>query len=270
MSKWKIHNVDCLDFLRTLPDGSVDLTVTSPPYDKIRDYGNNWTLDLPEVGRLLYSATGDGGIAAMVIQDGTENGAKTGTTARTTCAWMDAGWRLWETCIYSKAGRPGAWWNKRFRVDHEFILVFVKGDRPSHFDKEPLKIPSKHAGKTVSGTQRRTDGGMDRISSHIQSDMKCRGTIWRYAASNTEGNEEKMLHPATFPDALALDLVRCFSAPESTVLDPFAGSGTTGVACIQTGRNFIGCEIDAGYAEIARRRCRDAEESVSLLAGAAQ
>lgn len=52
----------------------------------------------------------------------------------------------------------------------------------------------------------------------------------------------------------------------ATVFDPFCGSGTTGVACIQTGRNFIGCEIDPGYAEIARRRCREAEESIGLMA----
>ncbi len=259
---WAIHNVDCLDFLRSLSDGSVDAVVTSPPYDKIRDYGNNWTLNLPEVGRSLFRACSDGAIVAMVIQDGTENGAKTGTTARTTCAWMDAGWRLWETCIYSKAGRPGAWWNKRFRVDHEFILIFVKGDRPAYFDKVPLKIPAKHAGSTWHGTQRRTDGGLSAVSPKIQADTKCRGTIWRYAGSNTEGNKVKMQHPATFPDALAIDIVRCFAAPESTVLDPFAGSGTTGVACIQTGRNFIGCEIDAGYAEIARRRCKEAEEAI--------
>lgn len=256
---WAIHNVDCLDFLRTLPDGSVDAVITSPPYDKIRDYGLKWTVDLPEVGRQLLPLMADGGMAAVVIQDGTEGGAKTGTTARMTCAWLDAGWRLWETCIYSRCGHPGAWWNRRFRVDHEFILIFIKGKRLSCFDKEHMKIPAKYAGATWHGTQRRTDGGFDKVSPRIQADTKCRGTIWKYSGSNTEGNRLKMQHPATFPDALANDIVRCFSSPGGTILDPFAGSGTTGVACIQTGRNFIGCEIGAGYAEIARRRCSEAE-----------
>ena len=75
------------------------------------------------------------------------------------------------------------------------------------------------------------------------------------------------IHPAEKPLALLKSLVTK-SVPEGgMVLDGFAGSGATGVACIQTGRNFIGCEIDAGYAEIARRRCREAEEAISLTAG---
>lgn len=269
MSKptWKIHTGDCLEFLRSLPDGSVDAVVTSPPYDNIRDYGNNWTLDLPEVGRSLFRVCCDGAIVAMVIQDGTENGAKTGTTARTTCAWMDAGWRLWETCIWNRPGTPGAWWNKRFRVDHEFILVFVKGDRPTHFDKEHLKIPAKCAGEMPWGrmTTRTTNGSLVENNRKPNADFKCRGTVWTNLKSSYERDALKSQHPATFPQSIASDLVLCFSAPESTVLDPFCGSGTTGVACIQTGRNFIGCEIDPGYAEIARRRCQEAEDSFGLL-----
>ena len=80
--RYQLHLGDCLDFLRSLPSGSVDAVVTSPPYDNIRDYGGGWTLDLPELGRSLYRVCGDGAVAAVVIQDGTENGAKTGTTAR--------------------------------------------------------------------------------------------------------------------------------------------------------------------------------------------
>ena len=259
MTIWRVDHGDCLELLRAMPDASVDCVVTSPPYDKIRNYGNNWTLDLPEVGRSLFRVCKDGAVAAVVIQDGTENGAKTGTTARTTCAWLDAGWRLWETCIWNRPGTPGAWWNKRFRVDHEFILLFVKGERPAHFDKEHLRVATKHAGEMPGGSTTRTsDGRLVGYKQEPIASTKCRGTVWSNLKSCYERDPLKSQHPATFPQTLASDLLRCFSDVGETVLDPFTGSGSTGVEALLAGRNFIGCEIDPGYVEIARRRIGEA------------
>jgi len=257
---WEVRQGDCLELLKVLPDGSVDAVVTSPPYDNIRDYGSKWAVDLPELGRSLFRVCSDGSVVAMVIQDGTEDGSKTGTTARTTCAWMQVGWKLWETCIWNRPGTPGAWWNKRFRVDHEFILVFVKGKKPSHFDKEHLKIPAKYAGEMPWGrmTTRTTKGNLVENNRKPNAEFKCRGTVWTNLKSSYEQDPVKSQHPATFPQSIASDLLRCFSVPSSTVLDPFAGSGSTGVECVKLGRNFIGFEIDAGYCEIARKRIGEA------------
>jgi len=269
---WEIHNVDCLAFLRSLPDKSVDAVVTSPPYDAIRTYGTPWSIDYKAMGDELRRVCSDGAVCAVVIGDGTKDFGKSLTSFRWAVDWVDrAGWKLFECCVYRRHGRPGAWWNKRFRVDHEYIMLFLNGERPAFFDKEPLSVPAKTAGKTVGGgTLRRTDGSLIPMRHHVSAETKCRGTVWEYAASCSEGNALKMQHPATFPDKLASDIVRCFAAPGSTVLDPFTGSGTTGVACIQTGRNFIGCEIDPGYTEIAMKRCREAEESACAVAGASK
>ena len=84
--------------------------------------------------------------------------------------------------------------------------------------------------------------------------MKCRGTVWQYATSNTEGNNLKLQHPATYPDKLVEDLVLCFSDPGDLVLDPMCGSGTTCVVAHNLGRQYMGIEINETYVEIARRR----------------
>lgn len=248
---------DCLEILPRVADASVDLTVFSPPYDGIRDYNGAWTLDFHRLGAELLRATKDGGVCAVVIGDGTKNFAKSLTTFRLAVDWCDSvGWRMFETCIYERVGRPGAWWNQRFRVDHEYLLIFFKGARPKSFDKTHLMVPSKHAGKIYTGTDRLTNGGTRKIEPKAVNPTKCRGTVWTYSASNSEGNRLKLKHPATYPDKLAEDLIRCFSVPGDVVLDPFLGSGTTAVMATRWQRQFIGMDISADYAEIARERLR--------------
>jgi site-specific DNA-methyltransferase (adenine-specific) len=115
-------------------------------------------------------------------------------------------------------------------------------------------VPSKHAGKIYSGTDRLTNGGFKRITPKAVNPLKCRGTVWRYATSNTEGNRLKLQHPATFPDKLAEDIILCFSQPGDIVLDPMCGSGTTCVMARNHQRHFIGIEISPEYCEIAGKR----------------
>lgn len=257
---------DALDVLPTLPVGSVDLTVFSPPYDGIRDYGKNWSLDYQTLGDMLFRVTTDGGVCAVVIGDGTKNFAKSLTTFRWAVDWVDrVGWRLFECCLYQRHGNPGAWWTQRFRVDHEFILLFFRGDRPRHFDKSTLMVPSKHSGKMYSGTDRLTSGGFKKIEPKAVNSMKCRGTVWEYATSNTEGNRTKLEHPATFPDRLAADLIECFSAPGDLVLDPMCGSGTTCVMAARARRHYIGIEINPEYHAIAEKRITEEVENDARL-----
>ena len=252
-----IINGDCLKVLTHVKSSSIDMTVFSPPYDAIRDYKNEWQFDPSALGKELYRVTKDGGLCAVVIGDGTKDFAKSLTTARLTVDWCDnAGWRLFEQCIYQRDGNPGAWWSQRFRVDHEYILLFLKGKKPKTFHKEPIMIPSKHAGKTYSGTDRLTNGGFKQIEPGQVNPMKCRGTIWKYATSNTEGNRLKLKHPATYPDKLVEDILLCFTDPADIVLDPTAGSGTTCVVAAQMQRRFIGIDISEEYCQIAQDRLK--------------
>jgi len=82
---------------------------------------------------------------------------------------------------------------------------------------------------------------------------------------NADGHGVRRVHPTQKPVALMCRIIEDFTKVGDTIFDPFAGSGTTGVACVKTGRNFIGCEIDAGYCEIARKRCKEAEESIGVF-----
>src|SRR3989338_7872095 len=156
----KIICSDAVAELKKFPDNSIDLVVTSPPYDEIRKY-NGFSFNLHETGKELFRVLKNGGIAAMVIQDQTKNFGKSLTSFRTIIDWCDSfDFKLFETVIYRKYGAEGAWWNKRFRVDHEYIPVFLKGDRPTYFNKEHLKIPSKHGGKTMTGGGTRLTNGI--------------------------------------------------------------------------------------------------------------
>jgi site-specific DNA-methyltransferase (adenine-specific) len=247
----KIINIDCIEGLKQLPNNSVDMAMFSPPYDNLRKY-NGFILDLHSVGVELFRVLKEGSVAIMVIQDSTKDFAKSLTSFKTIIDWCDnVGFKLFECCIYQKQGSEGAWWTKRFRVDHEYLPIFLKGNRPAYFNKEELKIPSKHAGKTMTGcATRTTDGHTLKSIQVVINAMKCRGTIWQYITCG-DGPKLKHKHPATFPDRLPYDCINCFCVPGGVVIDPFMGAGTTARATIQLNRNFIGYEISSEYCEIA-------------------
>ncbi len=258
----KILCGDAVEMLKGIPSNSIDLVVTSPPYDGIRTY-NGFSLNLPAVGKELHRVLKDGGIVAMVIQDATHNFGKSLTSFKTIIDWCDnAGFKLFETVIYRKYGTEGAWWTKRFRVDHEYMPIFLKGERPAYFNKEPLKVPSKHGGKTMTGSgNRRTDGTTTKTITREINAMKCRGTVWDYLNAGDK-NPLKRKHPATFPDKIPTDFVQCFCPSKGVVLDPFIGCGSTAVAAKQLGRNYIGIDISKEYCELTEERLKATPNSL--------
>lgn len=255
-----IQCMDCVEGMKQLPDACVDVVVTSPPYDGVRDY-HGFDFDLHKTGEQIHRLLKPGGMAAMVIQDQTKNFGKSLTSFRTIIDWCDTiGFKLFECIIYRKHGTEGAWWKHRFRVDHEYIPLFLKGDRPAYFDKEPLKIPSKHGGKVMTGSgNRRTDGKTTSTVRREINKMKCRGTVWNYLMAGDK-NPLKRKHPAVFPDAIPQDIITCFCPPGGLVLDPFMGSGSTAVMAKQLGCNFIGFEISEEYCDLANKRMHQAGE----------
>lgn len=252
---------DCVDLMKSIPDCSVDLSVTSPPYDKVRDYKGNLKFDLHNTGTEIFRVLKNGGIAVMVIQDQTKDFGKSLTSFKTIIDWCDnIGFKLFETVIYRKHGPEGAWWTKRFRVDHEYMPIFLKGDKPNYFNKEPLKVPSKHGGKVMTGSgARKTNGETQKTVTRPINLTKCRGTIWNYLMAGDK-NPLKRKHPAVFPDQIPYDFIQCFCPESGVVLDPFCGSGSTLVMSKKLGRNFIGFDIEKEYCELALERIKKETE----------
>jgi site-specific DNA-methyltransferase (adenine-specific) len=246
--------------MQGLKDSSIHVVLTSPPYDAIRDYKGKPTIDLPNLGVEINRVLVDGGIAVVVLGDQTNDFAKSLTTFRTAVDWVDnAGLRLWECLIWNRPGTPGGWWSKRFRVDHEYVLIFLKGKRPRHFTKEHMKIPATYAGTMQHGSHWSTEGERVDITRKVVADTKCPGTVVRWNKSNTEPRATddhalKRQHPATFPQKLAADMIECFTLPGDTVVDPYCGSGSTLVEALRLKRQFVGIDIANEYCLISEKR----------------
>lgn len=247
---------NAVDEVRALPDCSVHLTLFSPPYDGIRDYDGRPALDLEALAAALFRVTVEGGFCAMVLGQSSRAHEETFTAFEAALAFKRCGWRPFQTLIYSRAGRPGAWFSRRFRVDHEYIFTFFKGARPriERPSRPELRIPAKHAGRTWAGTERKTSGETASIAKVTQAATKCRGSVWPYATSNTERNALKMQHPATMPAKMARDLILAFSNPGDCVFDPTCGSGETVIQALNLERDGFGCDISPRYCAIARER----------------
>ena len=250
---------DNIEYLKSVEAESIDMVLCSPPYDNIRDYSKEggYTLDFHGLGEQIERTLKPGGVLVWVVQDACVKGVRSGTSFRTAIDFIDLGLNLWETLIYQ---RRGVWNHKhRFRVDHEYIFVFVKGNKPQYFNKEHLKVPCKYPNVTYSGAMNVNKDGTRVHSGPIKvGDKKCNGTVFNYNFGG-DGNKIKKRHPAVFPDILALDFIECFCPPGGLVCDPYSGSGTTIVAANSSGRNYLGIDISDEYNDIARERLGNGE-----------
>lgn len=260
-NNFSVYNGDCIDVMDDMVNNgiTVDLTVTSPPYDQLRTYNNESTWDFEtfkKVAQGLWDITNDGGVVVWVVGDACINGSETGTSFKQALYFMELGFKLHDTMIYEKnsSSFPARRGSKRYTQIFEYMFIFVKGkihDCELISDKE-----NKWAGFTNCGknTQYGKDGKL--ISTN---DIKpvpkysLRNNIWKYSVGFNTKKFGK--HPAVFPLQLAIDHILSWSHPEHVIFDPFLGSGTTMDACVETGRpNFIGCEISEEYFGIIEKK----------------
>lgn len=251
----KIYNMDCIDGLRLLPDNSVDLTVTSPPYDNLRTYQEGdefrWDFEIfKPIARELYRVTKPGCVVVWVVGDATINGDETGTSFKQAQYFKEIGFKLHDTMIYEKNGssRPAGKNAKRYSQIFEYMFVFVKGE----IRKDITLIADKRnkwAGwaKWGKNTTYDVDGNLVEVKKNqpVIKEYSYRNNIWRYSVSFND----KTGHPAVFPELLAQDHILSWSVEGDLVLDPFMGSGTTAKMAKLNKRNYLGFEKNTEYYE---------------------
>jgi len=244
----KILQGDCLEVMKTLEDNSIDLTVTSPPYDNLRDY-KGYTFDFEGIAKELYRITKEGGVVVWVVGDATIKGSETGTSFKQALYFKEIGFNLHDTMIWNKGGfsAVGSLQN-RYAPVFEYMFVLSKGF-PKTFN--PIKDrKTKHGGKKASGTIRQADGTTKPMSKvMIINEYGQRFNIWEQSPQRQTGG-----HPAPFPEKLAEDHILSWSNEGDTILDPMAGSGTTLKMAKKNNRNYIGIEISSEYIEIINKR----------------
>ena len=256
----KIINEDSEKVLKEIPSNSIDLTVTSPPYDDIRDYkGYNFNdTVLYNIIAELFRVTKSGGVVVWVVGDATVNGSESGTSFRQALKFMEIGFKLHDTMIYEKntssftARRDG----NRYTQIFEYMFVFCKNKIKNVnliCDK-----PNKWAGHTNWGknTTRLKNGELQETSDiKPVPDFSPRNNIWKYNVGkgfNSKDNESHE-HPAIFPEQLAEDHIMSWSNEGDIVLDPFSGSGTTSKMAKKNNRKYIGIDISEDYCKLAEK-----------------
>ena len=268
MAEYTLYNGNCIDVMQGLINKGkkVNLTITSPPYDEIRDYNGTllWNESVfKDVAKLLYSITDEGGVVVWVVNDQMKNGSESGTSFRQALYFMEVGFRLHDTMIYAKNNPvPNA--GTRYQQSFEYMFVFSKGKpKTTNILKEPRsnKWNDKRTYRNKN-FNREMDGNFTDKHDYFYKDEVPRRNIWYYSVglNGSTKDREAFKHPAVFPERLAQDHVLSWSNEGDVVFDPFMGSGTTGKMSILNGRNFIGIELVEEYFEIAKKRLDNLKE----------
>lgn len=244
MSKIDLYKGDSLEIIDELiaKGIKVGLTVTSPPYDNLRNYNNSleWNETIwKSIITKLYNITTDNGMVVWIVGDATIKGSETGTSFKQALHFIECGFKLHDTMIYEKNSSkfPARANSNRYTQIFEYMFVFAKGKVPKQLicDK-----PNKWAGhKDYSG----------KLKNPVPN-FSPRNNIFKYTTS--KGNTG--IHDAPFPEQLAEDMIVSFARENSIIFDCFLGSGTTGKIAKKLGFDFIGIEKVPEYLDIAKKR----------------
>lgn len=251
------HGIICgnsLEILRETTKESVDLVVTSPPYDNLRDY-KGYSFDFENTAKELFRVIKKGGVVVWIVGDATINGSETGTSFKQALYFKDIGFNLHDTMIYYKPNAMPLTHN-RYDPCFEYMFVFSKGN-PKTFN--PILENTIHRGKI---NKRELETKMIGVAGHqsrnrnehtVVKKTKYHKNIWSYMVG-VEKDKSMNKHTAIFPLKLAHDHIYSWSNEGDTVLDPFVGSGTTLVECERLNRNGIGIDISKEYCELSYER----------------
>ena len=246
----KLYNMDCLIGLRDIPDNIVDLVVTSPPYDHLRQYNGHSQFDFNSIADELYRVMKPGGVVVWIVGDAMVKRSETCSSFRQVLYFRKLGFLLHDTMIWKKTS---PFQHKvRYIQAFEYMFIFSKGvPKTTNLIRDRK---NSQAGRMVHGTERQPDGTLKPMSGRAKKrlvrEYGARLNIWEITCDQSRETS----HPAKFPVNLAADHIVTWSNENDIVLDPMMGSGSTAIACIKTNRRYIGFEIDITYFEESEQR----------------
>lgn len=263
--KFKLYNDDCQNILGNFKKESINLVVTSPPYDDLRTYEDTckWNFSIfKNIANELYVLMKNGGVIVWIVNDATINGSETCTSFKQVLYFKKIGFNVYDTMIWEKP-YPSLTNSKiRYGNVFEYMFILSKGNlKTFNAIKDRKNI---YAGTKSHGNHRNKDGSTSKNKESIIATYGARYNIWKI--SQASSSSERTGHPAQFPLQLAKDHILSWSNKDDIVLDPFMGSGSTGVACMQLHRRFIGIEKEQKYFKICVKRIEKAYKTLSNIA----
>lgn len=246
----KLYVSDCVQFMKKLNDNYVDLTVTSPPYDDLRDY-KGFNFEFGDIAKELYRITKPGGVVVWVVGDKILKGNRTLTSFRQALLFQEIGFNAHDVMIYRKKNTPFMRSNA-YTNSYEFMFVFTK-QSPKVFN--PLQEKTVRNGLEMLPHNKKSDGVNKKVLKELKP-TKTLTNIWEYAVGwgGTTRDKIAFKHPAVFPEKLAEDHILSWTNEGDIVFDPMCGSGTTCKMALKNRRKYLGCDISADYIQIAEER----------------
>lgn len=261
-----VYNCSAKQMFDGLNDGEIDLIVTSPPYDDLRDY-HGFKFDFNETANLIKKKLKKGGVCIWNVSDKTGEytnyndeivkSTESLTSFRQAIAFFELGFSV-DTMIFNKNNYvPVNLDSKKYAPAFEYIFVLVNGGgEPTTTNM--IKINCQNAGKKVSKSRYAKNGDISMDYSTVNS-KKIHSNVFTYQIGN--GNsDDKTHHPATFPESFAQDMIYTYSNEGDLVVDCFGGSFTTAKMAILAKRDFITSELSKEY-------CNDYVKRLNHYAG---
>lgn len=253
----RLRRGDFLERIKKFKDNTVDCTITSPPYDDIRDYENSlvWNIDVcASMAEELYRVSKDGAVVCWVVADQTKDGSESGNAFRQALTFMQAGFKLHDTMIYHKENPPPTGGNNRLFQAWEYLFVFSKG-KPKTFNPKMIKRKNKYNDKRTQRTKnfvRGKDGKhKEKRTVELREIVKATNILsYVVGGGNSTMDKDAFQHPAIFPEHLVYDLILMYTNEGDLIVDPMHGSGTVGKMCVLTNRRILGFEKVHKYFDI--------------------
>ena len=245
---------DCEKVMAEFPAECIDLVVTSPPYDNLRDY-KGYSFNFEGIARELFRIIKQGGVVVWVVGDAVIDGSESGTSFGQALFFREIGFNLHDTMIYQKNNYAFPPVNRYFGV-FEYMFILSKGIPKT---TNLIRVNTiRQVKNNNSSSSRQADGTVVKTKYETGKETRIKDNIWKYEVGNGKSTLDNFAfeHPAIFPEKLAVDHIKSWSNEGDIVLDPFNGSVTTTKMAKHLNRKYCGIEISPEYIKIAEDRLK--------------